>query len=154
MKRRNDNHWSRSTLSFWAVWSGSTLFASRSSLIKVKVHSHPQEQSDQGLHYLPFSASDHGLHYFPFFLNSIIMVYTMCHSKQSDQDLHCMHYSAVWSESTLFVILITLMRVYTVCHAQQSEQVVHYLLSSVSTGSTICAILSSVIRVWTIWNSF
>ena len=46
--------WSRSTLSFSAVWSGSTLFAIRSSLIKVKVHCHPQEQSDQGLHYLPF----------------------------------------------------------------------------------------------------
>ena len=143
------------------------------------LHCH-SEQSDQSLHYLPVTAvwsrsrstlthrnslikvytichsqpSDHGLHYFPFFLNSIIMVYTMCHSQQSDQDLHCMHYSAVWSESTLFVILITLMWVYTVCHAQQSEQVVHYLLSSVSSGSTICAILSSLIRVYTIWNSF
>ena len=77
------------------------------------------------------------------FVSSLIKVYTVCHSQQSDQGLHCMPYSAVWPESTLFVILISLMRVYTVCHAQQSEQVVHYLLSSVSSGCTICTILSS-----------
>ena len=67
--------WSRSTLSFSAVWSGSTLFAIRSSLIKVKVHCHPQKQSDQGLNYLPFSAVWSTL----FAILSMIRVYTVCH---------------------------------------------------------------------------
>ena len=43
-------------LRFLAVWSRSTLFAILSRLIKVKVHYHSQEQSDQGLQCLPFSA--------------------------------------------------------------------------------------------------
>ena len=70
--------WSRSTLSFSTVWSGSTLFAILSSRIKVKVHCHSQEQSEQCPHYLQFSASN--------------------------QDLHCLPFSAVWLGSTLFAI--------------------------------------------------
>ena len=136
----------------------------RNSLIRIYTICN-SKQSDQCLHCLPFSAVWSDLHYLPLsgvwsrstlfaILSSLIRVYTICHSQQSDQGLHCISYSAVWSECTLFVILISLMRVYTVCHAQQSEQVVHYMLSSVSSGSTICTILSSLIRVNTNWNSF
>ena len=221
--------WSRSTLSFWAVWSGSTLFAIRSSLIKVKVHSHPQEQSDQGLHYLPFSdvwswstlfpilskQYYKGLHCLPFSavwlgstlivsLSSLIRVYTVSHSQQSDQGLHylpftvwsgsilfsilsrqyyqCLHcfiYSAVWSGSTPLAILSSLIkvkiytvifrnsliRVYIICHSQHSDQGLHYYpFSAVWSGSTQFAIhnsliivytviLSSLIRVFTVCNS-
>ena len=116
--------WSRSTLSFWAVWSGSILFAIRSSLIKVKVNSHPQEQSSLIKVYTICHSqpTDHVLHYFPFFLSSIIKVYTVCHFQLSDQGLHYLSVSAVWSGSSLFAILSRLVTVYTICHSQLSDQ--------------------------------
>ena len=135
-------------LPFSAVWSGSTLFAILSSLIKVKV-------------------------YTVILRNSLIKIYTICHSNQSDQGLHCLPFSAVWSRSTLFAILSSLIRVYTICHSfqvvlsrstlfallrslimvypichsQQSGRGLHYLSFSVWSGSTVFAILSSLIRV-------
>ena len=127
-------------LSFSAVWSGSTLFAICNSLVRDYTfchsqqsdqgqgpHRHSQEQSAQGLHYLSFSKVKSGL--------------------------HCLPFSAVWSTSTLFAILSSLIRVYTVCHSQQSDQGLHYLpFSAVWSGSTLFAILSQI-RVYTITNS-
>ena len=94
------------------------------------------------------------------------------HSQQSDQGLHYLLFSAVWSGSTPFAIL-SLIRVYTichsqsdqcltVCHSQQSDPGVHHLPFStvlsrsrstlsfsgtVCLGSTLDAVLSSLIRV-------
>ena len=121
--------WSRSTLLFWAVWSGSTLFAIRSSLINVKVHSHPQEQSDQGLHYLPFSDVWSWSTLFPIL------------SKQYYQSLHYLPFSVVWLGSTLFVSLSSPIRVYTVSHSQQSDQGLYYLPFRVWSGSILFSIL-------------
>ena len=105
---------SRSTLSFSeTVWSGSTLFAIDSSLIRVYTVCHSQ-LSDQRLHCLPFSAVWSGSALFAI-LSSLIRVYTICLSQQSDQGLHCLPFSAVWSVSTLFAILRSLIRIYTVC---------------------------------------
>ena len=107
-------------------------------------------------------------------------VYTVCHSQQSNQGLHYLSFSAIWSGSTLFAILSkqfyhglhcflflavrsgstsfailsSLIRVYTVCHSQQSGQGLHYLLFSVWSASTLFAILSSLIRAYTICHSF
>ena len=161
--------WSRSTstLSFsGTVWSGSTLFVilcSLKYLIRVYIICH--SQSDQGLHCLPFSAvwwvstlfailsslirvytichsqSYQGLHYLPFSLvwsrNTLFVIF----SKQFYQGLHCLQFSADWLASTLFVILNNLISVYTICHSQQSDQGLHRLP------------FSSIIRVYTIWNS-
>ena len=111
-------------LPFSAAWTTSTLFATLGSPIRVYTVCHSQ-QSDQGLHYLPFS------------LSSIIKVYTVCHSQQcdqgyttrlsqpsnqgqglqchfqkwSDQGLTFLPFSAVWSGSTLFAIVSSLIRV-------------------------------------------
>ena len=101
-------------LSFSAVWSGSTLLESRSSLIKVKVHCHPQEQ---GLHYLPFSAVWPTLfailsrHYLSFFLRSSTLFF---HS-----------FLAFLWRSTMIAIFDCLVNVYTICHSQQSDQGLH-----------------------------
>ena len=169
-------------LPFSTVWSGSTLFTILSRLIKVKVYTvilrnilirfyticHSQ-QSDHGLHYLPFSAVcsrsrstlsfsgsvRSGSTLFTI-LSSLIKVYTVCHSQESDQGLHCLPFSAVSSRSTMFPILSSLFRVtlfpiissliriYTVCHSQQSDQGLHYLPFSVWSGSTPLAIISSL----------
>ena len=129
----------KSTLSFSAVWSGSALFAICSSLIRVKVHCHLRNSLIRVYTICHSQLSDHGLHYFAFFLSSFIKVYTV---------------SAVWSGSTIFVILSSLIRVYTVCILSslikiytichpQSDQGLHYLpFSAVWTGSTLFAILS------------
>ena len=164
----------------FSVWSGSTLFAILSSLIKVYTICHSQ-QSDQGLHYLPFSTavwSGSTLFailsslvkvkvYTVILRNSLIRVYTVCHSRQSDQSLHCLPFSAVWSGSTLFAILSSQNRVYTVCHSK-SDQGLHYLpfsavwsrsMSTLSfsgtfwSGSTRFPILSSLIKVYTVCHS-
>ena len=74
-------------LPFSAVWSRSTLFTILSSLIRVYTVRYFQ-QSNQGVHYLPFS------------LSSFIKVYTI-------------PFSAVW----LANILNRLIRVYTTCHS-------------------------------------
>ena len=126
--------------------SGSTLFAIlHSSLIRIYtichsqksdqgqgLHCHSQEQSDQGLQYLPFSAVWSGSTLFTIFSilikvkvytvilrNSLIRFYTIYHSQQPDQGLHCLPFSAVWSGSTLLAILSSLIKVYSVCHSQQ-----------------------------------
>ena len=155
-------------LPFSAVWSGSTLFAICSSLIKVKVHCHPKKHSDQGLHYLPFLALwswstlfpilskqyYQGRHCLSFFLSSFIKVYTVCYFPLSDQCLHYLSLSAVWSGSTLFPILSSLIKVYTICHSQ-SDQDLHYLaFTAVWSGSTLCAILSKQYhKVYTVCHS-
>ena len=128
-------------LPFSAVWSGSkqfaivseqyyeVLFSILSSLIKVNVYCHSQDQSHQGLHCLPFSAVWSGSTLFA--IRNLIKVYTIFHS-QYDQGLHHLPFS-VWSGSTPFailsilikvctVILSSLIRVYTNCHSQQSDQ--------------------------------
>ena len=170
-------------LPFQAVWSGSTLFAIL-SLIRFYTIFHSQ-QSDQGLHYMPFFLSSiiipfQGLHYLPFsavwsgsphlaILSSLIKVFIICHSQQSDQGLHYMPFSAVWSRSTLFDIhssLIkvkvytvisrnSLIRVYTICHSKQSDVSLHCLpfSTAVWSGSTLFSIISSLIRVYTICHS-
>ena len=80
-------------------------------------------------------------------------VYTICHS-QSDQGLHYLQFSAVWSRSTLFAILNSLIRVYIIFHSQQSDQDLYYLpFSAVWSMSTLFAILSNLIRVYTICHS-
>ena len=106
-------------------------------------------------------------------------VYSICYS-QSDQVLHYLSFSAVWSGSTLFAIVISLIRVYniyhsqqadqglqylpfflsciikvyTVCHSHQAYQVVDYFPISVWSGSTLVSILGSLISVYTICHSF
>ena len=90
---------SRSTLSFLGiVWSRSALFANLSSLIKVKVYTVILRNSlirvYTNCHSQPF---DHDLHYFPFFLSSIIKVYTV-------------------------IFRNSLIKVCTICKSQQSDQ--------------------------------
>ena len=149
---------------FSAVYAGSILLPVLCSLIKVKVYTviHRNslirvfiichwQQSDQGLHYLPFSAVWSMPKLFAI-LSSLIRVYTMT-------------FSAVWSGSTLFAILSSLFKVYTVCQSQQSDQCLHYLpfsasdqglhclpFSAVWSESTLFAILS-LIRVYTVCHS-
>ena len=152
-------------LPFSAVWSRSTLFANLSNLISVYtichsqqsdrgrgLHCHFQEQSDQGLHHLPFKAVCSMSALFAIH-NSLIRIYTVCHSQQSDQGLHCLPFSAVLSRSKLFVILSSLNRVYNICHFKQSDQGLHCLpFTAVWAGSTLFAILS-LNRVYTIFHS-
>ena len=95
--------WRLHSLPFAAVWSESTTFAIL-SLIRVNILCHSQ-QSDQDLHYLPF------------FLSSIMKVYAVCHSQQSNKGLHYLSFSAVWSGSTLFAILSSLISFYTICYS-------------------------------------
>ena len=216
--------WSRSRSTLWfagTVWSGSTLFTILNSLIRVYTVCLSPQQSDQGLHCLPFflsiiimvynvchsQQSDQGLHHLTFsavwsrsrstlsfsgtiwsgstlfvilksltastllaILSSLNNVYTVCQSRQSNQGLYCLPFSAVWSGTALFAICSSLIRVYTICHSQQSDQHLirfytvchsqqsdrglHYLPFSVWSGSTVFAILSSLIRVYTICRSF
>ena len=160
--------------SFWAVLSRSTLFAIMSSLIRVYTICHSQ-QSDQGLHILPFSAvssssrptlSFSGTVWsgFTIFatLSSLIKIYTTSHSKQFDQGLQYWPFLAVWSGSSVIVSLSSLIRVCTACHSQQSDQGLHYLpflavwsrsMSTLSfsgkvwSRSILFAILSSLINI-------
>ena len=133
------------------VWCRSTVIAILSSLIKDYTTSHSQ-QSDQGLHYLPFSAVWSMSRCILLFsgtvwsrstlftiLSNLISLYTICFS-QSDQRLHYLPFSAVWSGSTLFAIL-----------SKQYYHGLHCLtISAVWSGPTQFAILSSLIRVYTI----
>ena len=77
-------------------------------------------------------------------LNNLITVYTF--SKQSDQGQGPLSFSGtVWSGSTLFDILRSLIRFYTVCHSQQSDQGLHSLsFSAVWLMYTLFEILSSL----------
>ena len=149
-------------LPFSTIWSRSTLFAILSNLIKVYTICNSQ-QSDQGLHYFPFFPSSitlfaifslirvytichyqqsvQGLYNLPFFLTSIIKVYTFCHFQQSDQGLQYLPFS-VWSGSTAFAILSSLVKVNTVCYSQP-DQTLHFLPFSAGwLGSTLFSILS------------
>ena len=162
-----------------AVWSGSTLFAILSKqYYQVYTVCHSQH-SDQSLHYLPFSAVLIKVKGYTVILrNNLIRVYTICQSQQSGQGLHYLPFLAIWSRSrstlsfsgtvwsgsTLFVILKSLIWIFTVCHFQQSDQRVHchsqqsnqglYCLPfSVWSWSTLFAILSSLMRVYTIYHS-
>ena len=188
---------------FSAVCSGSTLFAILNSLIRLYTNYHSQ-QSDQGLHFLPFSAVwigstlfafifkqyYQGLHCLPFsavlsgstlfaILSNLIEVCTVCHSQQSDQNLHyfpssfwsvsklftilsslisvysfCHSFLAVLWRSALFAILSSLIRVYNICYSQQSDQGLHFFtFSVVRSGCPLFAILS-LISVYTICHSF
>ena len=127
---------------FSALWSGSTLLAFLSSLIKVKVYS-------------------------VILRNNLIRVYTICHSQQSGQGLHVLPFSAVgsrsrttlsfsgtvWSGSTLFVILCSLISVYIDCHSQQSNQGLYcFPFLIIWSGSILFAILS-LIKVYTVCHS-
>ena len=139
-------------LPFSAVWSGTTLFAILSSLIKVKVHFVILRNSLVRVYTICHSLQSDQRILFPI-LSYLIRVYIICHS-QSDQGLHCLPFSAVWWVSTLFAILSSPIWVYTVCHSQQPDQGLHYLPFSVLSGSTVFAILSSLIKEYTICHSF
>ena len=90
---------SRSTLSFLGiVWSRSTVFANLSSLIKVKVYTVILRNSL--------------ITTLIAILSSLIKVYTVCHSQLSDQHLHYLPFSAVWSGSILYAILSSMITVY------------------------------------------
>ena len=155
-------------LPFSVDWSECTFFAICRSLIKVKVHCHPEKHSDQGLHYLPFSALwswstlfpilskqyYQGRHCLSFFLTSFIKVYTVCHFQLSDQGLHYLSLSAVWSGSTLFPILSSLIKLYTICHSQSDQGLQYLPFSAVWSGSTLYAILSKQYhKVYTVCHS-
>ena len=87
----------RSALSFSrAVWSGSICFAMlRSNLIRI---------------------------YMVIFRSSLIRVYAVISKEQSAKGLHCLPFSTVvWSESTLLVILSSLIKVYTICPSQEQS---------------------------------
>ena len=139
----------------------------RNSLIRVYTFYHTQ-QSDQGLHCLPFSTA--------VWSGSTLFAILCMHYYQG---IHCLPFSAVWSGSTLFAILSSLVRDYTIWHSQQSDQGqgphchsqelsgqgLHYLsfskvwlhlhclpFSAVWT-STLFAILDSPIRVYTVCHS-
>ena len=134
------------------------------SLIRVYTFSHSQH-SDQGLHYLPFSKVWSGCTLSEILI-CLIWVYTICLS-QSDQGLHDLPFSAVWSQSTLFAFL-----------SKQYYQGIHCLPCSgvysgsillpfsavwsrsrctmsfsVWLGSTLFAILSILINIYTICHS-
>ena len=83
-------------------------------------------------------------------------VYSVYYSQQSDQGLCYLSFSAVWSRSTLFAILSSLIRVYTICHSEQSDQGQGLLSPSetVWSRSTQLGILSHLIMVYTIPYSF
>ena len=175
-------------LSSAVVWSGSTLFAIFSELIRLSTLSYPQ--SHPSLYYLPFLAVWSGSTLFESLseqyyqcphcnskpsdqstllaiLSSLIKVYTICYSQQSDQGLHCLQFSAVSSGSSLFAILSkqfyqglhyailsSLIRVCIVWHSQQFDRILQYLPFSVWSGSIVFAILSGLIRVYIICRSF
>ena len=75
-------------------------------------------------------------------------MYTVCHSQQSDQLLHCLSFLAVWSGSSLFVILSSQISFYNVCHSQQSDRDLHlhYLtFSGWSVSTNLPFFLSSIV---------
>ena len=128
---------------FSAVWLGYTLLAILSSLIKFYTNFYSQ-QSDQGLHCLPFSAvwsSSRSTLSFSGtvwskstlfgILSRFIKVYSVCHSQQSNHGRQYLLFSAVWSRATLFAIRSSLIRDYTFCHSQQNDEILHYLPFSV-----------------------
>ena len=136
----------------FSVWSGSTLFAILSSLISVYTNCHSQ-QSACGRYCLHFSVWS-GSTVFAIF-SSLIRVYTICHS-QSDQSLHNLPMSAFLSGCKLFLPFFPsrLNMVYTVYHSQLYDHGLYNLQFSIWSVSTLFAILSIVIRVYTICHPF
>ena len=139
----------------------------RNGLNRVYTICHSQ-QSDQGLHYLPFSAicSEFTLfgilssliRVYTICLLSLIRVYTICLAQQSGHI-----YLAVLWRSTLFATLSSLIRVYTICHFQQSEKVYTVILSSLIRVYNIChsqqsdkcqCPLSASEKVWSVSTLF
>ena len=105
--------WSGSTLCHSQVWRGSTIFAILSSLIKVNVYAVILRNSLIRVYTICHSQqSDQGQVYTVILRNRLIRVYTIYHSKQSDQCLLCLPFSAAWSGSTLLAILSSLIKVY------------------------------------------
>ena len=88
-------------------------------------------------------------------LSILIRVYTYCHSQHSDQGLQYLPFSAVWSGSTNIANLIG--RSASTRLASLSNLIkikVHLSFSgTVWSGSTLFAILSSQIRVYTVDHS-
>ena len=84
--------------------------------------------------------------------SSLIEVYTVCHSQQTDQGLHCLQFSAVSSRPTLFAILSSLIRIYTIavlsslswvyacCHFEQSDHGLHYFPFFRSSFIKVCTV--------------
>ena len=123
---------SGSTLFPFSVWSGSTLFATLCNLIRICTICH----SSLAVLLRPKLFA---------FVSRLIRFYTI--SWKSHQCLHYLPFS-VWSGSTLCSILSILIWVYTFCHYKQSDQGLHCLpFSAVCSGSTLLAILSSLIRI-------
>ena len=129
----------------------STLFAIL-SLIKNYTICNSQ-QFDQGLHCLPFSAVC--LWSILFVILSLVRVYTICHS-QSVQGLHNLPFSAFLSGCTLYLPFFPsrLSKIYTICYFQLYDQGLYNLQFSIWSGSTLFAILSILIRVYTICHPF
>ena len=138
-----------------SVWTESTLFVILSSFIKVKVDTVILRNSLIRVQTICNSQQS-------------IMVYIICHYQQSDQNqgpychsqeqsdqgLQYFPFSVVWSGSTQFAILSSLIRVYTVWHSQQSDLGLHCLLfSAVWSTFTLFTILSSLIRVYIVCHS-
>ena len=139
--------------SFSKVWSGFTLFAVLSSLIRVYSVCHFQ-QSDQGQGPLSFSGTVWSESTMFSILSSLIRICTVYHSQQCDHRLHCLTFSAVWSRCTLFTILSSLIRVYTICPSQQSDRGLHCLpFPAIWSVSTVFAILGHLIRVYSFCHS-
>ena len=167
------------SLPFSTVWSGSTLFSIITQIYLIRVYNTSQfqqsdqgqtvkpirvytifhsQQSHQGLHRFHFSAVWSGSTLFPLSgwsestlfatFSNLIRICTICHSSLAvllrPKPLPL---SAIWSGSILF--LGNLISIYTVCHSQQFDQGLHYLPFSVWSGSTLRAILSSLICVYT-----
>ena len=70
-----------------------------------------------------------------------LKVYTVCHSEQSDQGLHYLPFSAVWSGPTLFSVFSSLISVYTICYSQSDQRLNFLPFSAVWSGSKLFAIL-------------
>ena len=127
-----------------------------SSIIKVSIVCHSQ-QSDQGLHYLPFSAVWSRSTVFDIqsslikvkvytviFRNNLIRVYTICHSKQSDLGPHCLPFSTAFDQG---LYCLPFSEVWSRSRSTLSFS------GTVWLRSTLFAILSSLIRVYTIYHS-
>ena len=104
-----------------------------------------------GLHFLQFSVLSGST---LFAILSLLRVYTVCHSQQSDQSLHYLPFSAVWSRSRSTLLFSgAVWSGSTFCHSQLSDQGLHYLQSSAFwSGSTLFAI-HNLIGVYTICHS-
>ena len=130
----------------FSVWSGSSLFAILSSLIRSSLFAILSKQYYHVLKCLPFSGFWSGSTLF-FILSNLIRVYTVSYSQQNDQGLHYCHSQSdkghchsQQSDQGLHCFL-----------SQQSYQSVHYLpYSAVWSRSKLFAILSSLIKVHTV----